>query len=137
MWCFPTWQTNRNLTCFSFTTSQEPENSCQNVHCPSGYACAVVQGKSVCKCSSECTFEDRTSGPVCTTDFRQFRTRCDFIRERCRHREIVLKEMECPPAEHVCRPRSHNAIPRMGTSGYGDEEPSEDSLFPNAPLVSV
>uniref|UniRef100_A0A5K3FSG7 Kazal-like domain-containing protein n=1 Tax=Mesocestoides corti TaxID=53468 RepID=A0A5K3FSG7_MESCO len=76
--------------------------SCARVNCPAGYKCELQRGKAVCACSSICTKDDFESGPVCTTDFRQFRNRCSFMKERCRNQDVMLEEMECPPAEHVC-----------------------------------
>lgn len=76
--------------------------SCARVKCPEGFNCELQNGKAVCACSSICTVEDFESGPVCTTDFRLFRNRCAFMKERCRNLDSLLMEMDCPPAEHVC-----------------------------------
>lgn len=76
--------------------------SCARVNCPDGFRCEVQNNEAVCACSSICIVEDFESGPVCTTDFRQFRNRCSFLKERCRNLDTLLVEMQCPPAEHVC-----------------------------------
>lgn len=76
--------------------------SCSRIRCPAGYKCELQAGRAACVCSSSCTMEDFASGPVCTTDFRQFRNRCSFMKERCRNQDVLLEEMACSLGEHVC-----------------------------------
>ncbi|EUB56837.1 Follistatin-A [Echinococcus granulosus] len=83
--------------------------SCARVNCPDGFRCEVQNHEAVCACSSICIVEDFESGPVCTTDFRQFRNRCSFLKERCRNLDTLLVEMECPPADHVCPYRQNTS----------------------------
>ncbi|KAL5102742.1 Follistatin [Taenia crassiceps] len=90
--------------------------SCARVNCPDGFRCEVQNNEAVCACSSICIVEDFESGPVCTTDFRRFRNRCSFLKERCRNLDTLLVEMQCPPAEHVCPYRQN--VSHLGDHDY-------------------
>ncbi|VDL81454.1 unnamed protein product [Schistocephalus solidus] len=94
------------VTGCEYACSDGTFETCKNIPCDTGYRCAIQRRRAICECSTECTALEYLDGPVCTTDYRRFRTRCDFIRERCRNQNQLLEEAVCPPVESVCHPKS-------------------------------